>query len=103
MAFLSSSKESLFKILRIIKLYLQRNLKLELKSNYQVYPVDSRGIDFVGYKFFHTHTLLRKSIKKRMFKLINKYKSNKITKEEFIKRFNSYFGWLKYCNSKNLL
>lgn len=35
------------------------NLKRDLRK----YPVDSRGINFVGYVFYHTHTLIRKSIK----------------------------------------
>lgn len=100
---LSDSKEQLRSWLVAIKLYLTNVLKLKLKDNYQIYPVDSRGIDFVGYKLYHTHTLLRKSIKYKMLKLIRKYKENKITLEDLKQRMASYFGWLKYCNSKNLL
>lgn len=36
---------------------------MKVKDNYQIYPVNSRGINFVGYVFYHTHTLIRKSIK----------------------------------------
>lgn len=89
---LSNNKQQLRNWLIAIKFYLKYNLKLELKSNYQIFPVDKRGIDFVGYKFYHTYILLRKSIKKKLFKNINNIKS-----------FPSYIGWLKYCNSKNLL
>nr|DAX00447.1 MAG TPA: RCD1-SRO-TAF4 (RST) plant domain [Bacteriophage sp.] len=39
----------------------------------------------------------------RMFKLINLYKQNKIDREELERRMRSYFGWMKFCNSKNLL
>lgn len=67
---LSDSKEFLRSVLLSMKLYLRNVLKLELKQNYQIFPVDSRGIDFVGYRFFHTHVLLRKSIKVRLFRLI---------------------------------
>ena len=77
---LSDSKEFLRTVLILIKMYFHHEVNLELKNNYQIFPVDSRGIDFVGYKFYHTHTLLRKSIKYRIFKLINKYKTNKISK-----------------------
>lgn len=38
-----------------------------------------------------------------MFKLINKYIHNKITFTKFFLRLQSYFGWLKHCDSKNLL
>ena len=38
-----------------------------------------------------------------MFRLINLYKQNKIDREELERRMRSYFGWMKFCNSKNLL
>ena len=100
---LSNSKEFLRTVLILIKMYFHHEVNLELKNNYQIFPVDSRGIDFVGYKFYHTHTLLRKSIKYRIFRLINKYKTNKISKESLEIRMHAYFGWLKHCDSKNLL
>lgn len=100
---LSSDKNFLRNVLIAIKIYLREVLNLKLKQNYQIFPVESRGIDFVGYRFYHTHVLLRKSIKIRLFKLINKYKRKLISKDELRKRMQSYFGWLKFCNSKNLL
>lgn len=100
---LSSNKNLLRNVLITIKLYLKLHLDLQLKQNYQIFPVDSRGIDFVGYRFYHTHTLLRKSIKNRMFKLIYKKECNKISTDNLKRKLQSYFGWLKYCNSKNLL
>lgn len=100
---LDGDKNHLRNILLAIKIYLKYVLKLELKPNYQIFPVDDRGIDFVGYKFYHSHILLRKSIKKKLFKLIKRYKDKKIGKEELKRRMQSYFGWLKYCNSKHLL
>lgn len=64
------------------------NLKLEIKGNYQVFPVSSRSIDWIGYKHYHTHTLIRKSIKRKYIK--NKIKQN-------------HNSWLIHCNSKNLV
>lgn len=75
---LHHDKGFLRNVLVSIKLYLRHVLKLELKPNYQIYPVDSRGIDFVGYKFFHTHILLRKSIKNKLNRKVIQYTSNKI-------------------------
>lgn len=100
---LSDDKEFLEKVLVLIKLYFTNELHIEIKPNYQIFKVEDRGIDFAGYVFFHTHTKLRKSIKIRLFRLINKFKTGKITEEEFRKRITSYFGWLKYCDSKRLL
>ena len=70
-------------------------LKLEIKHNYQIFPVDIRGIDFVGYVFRHTHILLRKSIKQNFARMIAKRKNNQ--------SIASYSGWAKHCDSKNLL
>lgn len=89
---LGSNKEQLHSLFHEIKNYLSQNLKLEIKKNYQVFPVDSRGIDFVGYVFRHTHILLRKSIKKGM-----------INKQHNPKSLASYYGWCKHCNAINLL
>ncbi|ASK32697.1 reverse transcriptase [Chryseobacterium sp. T16E-39] len=92
---LNRDKEVLHRILYLIKSYFEINLKLQVKENWQVFPVKVRGIDFVGYKHFHSHTLLRKSIKKRFARML---KTN--PKSESIA---SYKGWTKHCNSKNLL
>jgi len=92
---LSDSKAYLHDILASIRIYLQENLKLQLKGNYQVFPVADRGIDFVGYKMFHTHTLLRKSIKKSFARMLARHNNYASTA--------SYVGWAKHCDSKNLL
>ncbi|WP_410221910.1 reverse transcriptase domain-containing protein [Pedobacter sp.] len=92
---LADNKPYLHNLLTEIKQYLNDNLKLQVKGNYQVFPVSKRGIDFVGYKFYHTHTLLRKTIKKNFAKAL---KANK-PKESIA----SYLGWAKHCNSKNLI
>jgi RNA-directed DNA polymerase len=90
---LGKDKEDLRgKLINIID-YLKDNLKLEL-SNYQIFPVESRGIDFVGYVSYHHKTRLRKSIKKRFINMI-KYNNN-------IKSKASYNGWLTHGNCINL-
>lgn len=92
---LSSDKQYLHDLLKEISAYLHSNLKLEVKGNWQVFPVESRSIDFVGYRFYHTHILMRKSIKKSFAKAVMKGKK--------IQSIASYYGWAKHCNSKNLL
>lgn len=95
MVFLGNSKQELQELFKEIKVYMTDNLKLDIKSNYQVFPVAIRGIDFVGYRFWHTHTLLRKTIKKAMARAVAKNKGPQT--------INSYYGWAKHCNSINLL
>lgn len=100
---LSDDKDKLRRWFIAIRMYVNYELQLQIKDNYQIFPVDSRGIDFVGYVFYHTYALLRKSIKQRLMKLIQKYEKHEITQEQLQIKLSSYFGWLKYCNSKNLL
>ena len=110
MVFLSSSKEELHALLTGIKAYL-KGLKLELKGNEQVFPFarnradnHGRGLDFVGYVFYHGQTLMRKSIKKtfcRAAARINR-KTN-IKPMDYKQALCSWIGWAKHCNSINLL
>lgn len=79
---LSSSKEQLRSWILAIKVYLTNVLSLKLKDNYQIYPVESRGVDFVGYVCYHDHTLLRKSIKLKLLELVDAYKKKRISKKK---------------------
>ena len=92
---LAVNKPYLHHLLAEIRQYLATELKLTVKGNYQIFPVDSRSIDFVGYRFYHTHTLLRKSIKKNFARMIAKRKNSA--------SIASYKGWALHCNSKHLL
>ncbi len=92
---LHSDKKYLYCLFLEIKKYLNNNLKLMVKQNYQIFPVEKRGIDFIGYVFRHSYIKLRKFIKKNFIKAIKKNKNSK--------SIASYYGWAKHCNSKNLL
>jgi retron-type reverse transcriptase len=92
---LHSSKDYLHGLLSKIRIYLNVNLKLKVKGNYQVFPVASRGIDFLGYVHYHTHTILRKSIKQRF--------AIKVKKDASKPSIASYLGWAKHANCKNLI
>ena len=100
---MGNDKELLNLTLLNINYYLTTKLKLELKPNYQIFPVDSRGIDFVGYRFYHSYTLLRKSIKVKINRLLDRYERGYIALSKLKIIMQSYFGWLKYCNSKHFL
>jgi retron-type reverse transcriptase len=91
---LSGSKEQLHTLRFEIDQYLT-SIKLQMKGNYQVFPIEARGLDFVGYRFYHTHVLLRKSIKKNFARALARRKNSKV--------IASYNGWAKHCNSGNLM
>lgn len=94
MIILHADKSYLHYVHQEISSYLSSRLKLSLKPNRGPFPV-SLGIDFGGYEHYHTHTLLRKSIKKAFVRAIKAKKSKA--------SIASYLGWAKHCNSKNLI
>lgn len=94
MIILANSKEQLHSLFANIKQYLNEKLKLSVKSNWQIFPVSSRGIDFVGYVFYHTHTRLRKCIKQNFARMM-------ATKPN-LQSIASYYGWMKHCNANHL-
>lgn len=90
---LGSDKADLHGILRTIRSHLS-GLKLEVKDNYQVFPVSARGIDFAGYVFYHTHTRVRKRIKQNFARKLRRNIDDKSTA--------SYLGWLCHCDARHL-
>lgn len=106
MCIFASTKEELQKLLVEIMEYLQTNLNLRLKGNYQIFPSFVRGIDFVGYRIFKDYTLLRKStcqeFKRKMTAIRKKVeKGQEMNYSEWCS-INSYKGWLKHCDSDRL-
>lgn len=97
MVILGSDKAVLHDLRLRIDQYLTENLKLDVKGNWQVFPVDDRSVDFLGYRFWHTHTLLRKNIKKRFARKMAKGNI------DLLKSYAAYWGWAKHCNSHNLI
>lgn len=103
MVILAHDKAYLHGLLNEITTYLNTELNLQLKSNYQIFPVESRGIDFVGYKFYHTHILMRKAIKKRLCRKAAKLNKKDIDAKSYRMQIAPWLGWAKHCNSKHLL
>lgn len=95
MVILSGCKKYLHQVLADIRLYLEIELHLTIKGNYQIFSVDIRGIDFLGYVFRHEYTRLRKSIKNNFGRAVAKRKGRSC--------IEAYKGWAKYADCKNLL
>jgi len=99
---LSGNKDYLRHVMKKMWEYLGK-LKLEIKHNYQIFPVDKRWIDFIWYRFFRDYVLLRKRTCKRMknkIKMIIETKTRKNKLLNYSERcsLNSYVWWIIYCN-----
>lgn len=100
---LYSDKETLHSIRKTVETELNK-LKLQLKDNWQVFPVASRGIDFLGYKFWHSHTLVRKRIARQMIRKLLWCHVNLdlVESTKLLSKVMSYYGWQKHANAWNL-
>lgn len=89
--------------LRLAQLREQINLlKLTIKDNVVIAPV-STGIDFIGYKFYPTHTRLRKRIKVKMQRNARSLMKQNASDKVFKRKFASHFGWCKHADCRNLI
>ena len=109
---LSDDKVFLSLLLGWIALYFWNELRLRVKGNWQIFPVDVRGIDFVGYVTRHKYVLLRKSIKQSFGRKVHKALKKRPTdqtpeslerweteKEKLAHTVSSYYGWCLHCDS----
>lgn len=95
---LGPAKEYLHGILEKLRMVVEGELHLDIKQNWQIFPVEARGIDFLGYVIRHDYVLLRKHIKKRVARRLHKVRSKK---RRYI-ILASFWGWIKHCNGRHL-
>ena len=103
MVIFGSNKRDLHRMKDAIESYLNNNLGLELKDNWQVFRFDYNGkyrfLDFMGFRFYRDRITLRKSI---MLKATRKarriYKAEKITVHA-ARQMLSYLGWIKHTDT----
>lgn len=102
----ASTKEELHELFKDIKQYLNINLNLTIKTNYQIFPSYVRGVDFLGYRVFLNYVLLRKStckqMKKKMTRLYLKCSEGNMMNYSEWCSIHSYNGWLVHCDSYRL-
>ncbi len=94
---LSDDKKQLHGHRREIEIFLIDVLRMKLNPNSDIYPV-SRGIDFLGYRIWSNHRLLRKSslfrATRRFKALSDLYARGRVTFEH-VKA--SVMSWLGHC------
>jgi len=101
----SDSKQQLQELKISLGEFLER--ELHLKYSYaEVFPV-KQGVDFLGYRHFPTHILLRKStarrVQRRLKFLPKLLAAGRITADQYRASLASTRGWLKWANTHNLV
>lgn len=101
MVLFGSNKKRLHKIHKAIEEYLHKYKDLSIKENWQVFKFDSRGLDFLGFRIFRTHTILRKRNALKIRRAVKKASKKEKLDMHTAMRVISYLGWLKHCNSQH--
>ena len=99
---LDSNKKKLNKYKEEINDFLKQNLRIELHpEKSRIIPLGNR-LDFLGFRIFYYHRLLRKS---NLIKMKNKYKQIKEEykkgKIEYDKIYDFMEGWVNYAKQAN--
>ena len=85
-----------------IKDFLKDNLKLELHPDKsQVIPL-SRGVDFVGFRNFYHHKILRKRNIKKMERKIKLFSEMEMNYEQIMESFQGWQAYAKWANTVKL-
>lgn len=102
---LHSNKRTLHRILRFMREKLT-SYGLEVKKNWQIYPVEDRGLDFMGYVMRHGFTLIRKRTKisyiKACNRIVHAIRHHETVTSHMIASKLSYEGMLTWCESYRL-
>ena len=107
MVVLGYSKPWLHRIRKVMDGMLS-DLGLEMKDNWQVFPIESRGVPFLGYRVFPDHVLIRKATKERMKKAAERISKEQAADSGYVMDLHdkgvvdSYRGALAWCDGKNL-
>lgn len=95
---LGANKKILHAMKHKIDHYL-KEINLKLKDNWQVFKLDSRDIDFLGYRFFRDRTILRKTNALRIRRRCKKIHKKSVLSLKDASAIISYWGWVKHSNS----
>lgn len=103
MLMLDTNKRKLHKVRKAVEEYFNQNgYGLTLKRNWQVYPIDSRPIDYLGFKFYRDHTELRNYILYDMTRVIGRIERRGRPTVRQARSALSRMGWLHHiANGKN--
>lgn len=105
MFIICESKAEAKRVLMLCEEFINNELNLKLNQRKtKIFPIE-QGVNYVGYKIYHTHMLLRNESKRKVKRRLKAYqkllKENKITKEKLEQMLNSWKGHADYANSYN--
>ncbi len=100
---LGANKKYVKKAAMLLEKYLNEELKLTLKDSKQLFPLDSRPIDMMGYKIYTFKTTVRKRIFKNANKIFTRLKGRDNMSLQDAYKVISYYGYFKNSSSKKYI
>ena len=103
MVVFGSNKRELHRMQQEIERYLQEELGLEMKRNWQVFLFDyvkrngkrvGRDLDFMGFRFFRDHTVLRRNLMLKMTRKARRIGKKELKTIHDCRQMLSYLGWI---------
>lgn len=105
MVILLSTKEKCRIVMEKIKMFLNKELKLELNNKSRYYP-SKMGVNFCGYRIYDGYRLIRNSSKRKIKKRIKKWKKDKnmgcLDRKKMMISFNSWSSHIRHANSYHI-
>ena len=103
-AFARTKDEAIAK-LNLIRLFLNKNLSLELNSKTQIFK-SKQGVNFCGYKINEYRLKIRdkgkRKLKKKIKYLKYKIRIGKMSSKEAHKYLSGHLGYIQIANVKSL-
>ena len=100
---LGPNKKKLHRARQAIAEFMQNRLGLSMKGNWQVYPTKKRMVSAVGYRYAHTHVILRKRnflrLTRQCRRVKKKLDAGKPVAFSQAAGLLSRIGQLKHCDS----
>lgn len=102
MVILLSTKEKCRIVMEKIKMFLNKELKLELNNKSRYYP-SKMGVNFCGYRIYDGYRLIRNGSKRKIKKRIKKWKKDNnmgcLDRKKMMISFNSWSSHIRHANS----
>lgn len=97
MVYIDTNKRKLHRILKAITAFLAGGgFNVHFKDNWQVYRLDSRPINFLGYKFYRGKVYVRHEIYFNLMRKLNKIKKRGYCTVRAARGIASLLGWFKH-------
>lgn len=103
------SKSQLSEWRNLIEVFLYKNLRLKTNSKTQVFPIaktNGRSLDFLGYRIYASHRLLRKSsvnkISTKLKRFRKEFSQGKVSLVEINQCVQSWLGHASHANTHSI-